>query len=216
MDLGAIIGFISSIVTLEEAGRNWIPMIKEYKNGIESRSYVPFCLDTDNESVRYAIDKFEANVYSQYKNYLFNEDDFNTIIAGFLSKIRYLNLSTEDKALLKDCIKKILIKYNDDTRSNMSLGEQVIWEKIDKNSEVLSTIDRNVIELAHDKQNNKSGSKGCWINNAEIQKRGEKIVKDNHLKNFLLGNRYNCNLWGLVFQGKTVRRDIVNLVLEKV
>lgn len=216
MDLVTIIGFISSIVTLEEAGRNWIPMIKEYINGKESHSYIPFCLDSENESIRYAIDKFEASVYSQYRNYLFSEDDINTIITGFLSEIRYLHLSTEDKKLLEACIRTILNKYNDDTRSNMSLGEQLIYKKVDRNSESLSKIDRNVTALIHSKKNTNLRRQDCWIDNDEIQKRCGRTVKDCHLKNFLLGNRYNCNLWGLVFQRKTVRRDVVDTLLGTV
>ena len=210
MDLVTIIGFIGSIVTLEEAGRNWIPMIKNLKE----ESACPVSFEIDNELVQYAIDKFESDVYTEQENHLFDENEIDAIVNGFLDKVKDIRLSPEDKVLVEDIIRKILAAYNDDTLSKMTTGEITIMKIVEKTNSSISTIGKDVRQLVH--HSKKQEQYSCWINNDEIWRRGEKPVKEIHIKNYLFGNRYNCNIWGLIFQYKTVQRDIVIILLDKV
>lgn len=57
-----------------------------------------------------------------------------------------------------------------------------------------------------------------WLSNEELMERGSRPVTEWHIKNFLLGYRSNCNLWGLTFSDRIVHREIAenlyNLVLR--
>ena len=55
-----------------------------------------------------------------------------------------------------------------------------------------------------------------WLSNNAIAEKGNKRVKECHIKNFLLGYRNNCSLWSLVFSDRIVHREIVESLYDTV
>ena len=213
-DLITIIGLIGSLVTIEEAGRNWIPMIKVFRENCSKKKtgddLIP--LDMQNEMVLYAVDTFESSVHEKYGNYIFGDDEITTIIESFLDEKKNLNLNLSEIKDVKECITNILNKYNNDTLSRMSSGEKVILNKVEYGNNRLRQIDRNLNQIV---QKERIQRNNCWYNNEEIERQGKRPVTINHIRNFLLGYRFNCNMWGLIFHKKTVWRDITDELYDK-
>ncbi len=81
MDLMAAIGLLSSIVTIEEAGRSWVLIVKDKLKrkkrlisiiGIQMILVVQACLD-----------RFKTDMGDKYKDHIFSEEEIQEIIRGF-------------------------------------------------------------------------------------------------------------------------------------
>lgn len=127
MDFTTIIGLIGTFVTFEEAGRGWFPIIKNQKakNTIELGNW-----DSKDSTVQHVLDSFKSDVRAEYKEHIFSEVEINEIANKFLNEKSYLNLSYEDRKKVTVFIQDILGKYNEYTRSLMSTGENVLYEKL--------------------------------------------------------------------------------------
>lgn len=127
MDFTTIIGLIGTLVTFEEAGRGSLPIIKNKraKNAIKLSNW-----DSKDPTVQHVLDSFKSDVRAEYKEHIFSEVEMNEIANKFLGEKSYLNLSYEDKKKITEYIQDILGKYNDYTRSLMSTGESVLYEKL--------------------------------------------------------------------------------------
>lgn len=127
MDFTTIIGLIGTFVTFEEAGRGWFPIIKNQKakNTIELSNW-----DSKDPTVQHVLDSFKSDVRVEYKEHIFSEAEINEIANKFLNEKSYLNLSYEDRKKVTVFIQDILGKYNEYTRSLMSTGENVLYEKL--------------------------------------------------------------------------------------
>lgn len=127
MDFTTIIGLIGTLVTFEEAGRGWLPIIKNQrlKNMIKLSNW-----DSKDSTVQHVLDSFKSDVRAEYKEHIFSEAEVEQIADKFLNEKSYLNLSYEDKREIKEYIQDILGKYNEYTRSLMSTGESVLYEKL--------------------------------------------------------------------------------------
>lgn len=134
MDFTAIIGLIGTLVTFEEAGRGWLPIIKKQrmKNTIKLSNW-----DSKDPTVQHVLDSFKSDVRAKYKEHIFSETEINEIANKFLAEKSYLNLSYEDKKKVTVFIQDILGKYNEYTCSLMSTGERVLYEKsVSDNNEI--------------------------------------------------------------------------------
>ena len=141
MDFITIIGFIGTLVTFEEAGRNWFPIIKNRraKNTIKLSNW-----DSKDPNVQHVLDSFKSDVRAKYKEHIFSEDEMNEIANIFLGEKSYLNLSYEDKRKITEYIQDILGKYNEYTRSLMSTGERVLYKKVvSDNNEIKNMLSVN-------------------------------------------------------------------------
>ncbi len=49
-----------------------------------------------------------------------------------------------------------------------------------------------------------------WSTNYELKQKSNVAIKESHIRNFLLGYRHNCNLWGLAFSDRIVHRKIID------
>ena len=127
MDFTAIIGLIGTLVTFEEAGRGLLPIIKKQrvKNTIKLSNW-----DSKDPTVQHVLDSFKSDVRAKYKEHIFSETEINEIANKFLAEKSYLNLSYEDRKKVTVFIQDILGKYNEYTRSLMSTGENVLYEKL--------------------------------------------------------------------------------------
>ncbi len=127
MDLVTIIGLIGTLVTFEEAGRGWLPIIKNHR----AKNTIKLCnWDSKDPTVQHVLDSFKSDVRAEYKEHIFSEVEMNEIANKFLDEKSYLSLSYEDKEKITEYILDILGKYNEYTRSLMSTGESVLYEKL--------------------------------------------------------------------------------------
>lgn len=142
MDFMTIIGLLGTLVTFEEAGRGWFPTIKnqKVKNKINLSNW-----DSNDPAIQHTLDSFKADVRAEYKEHIFSESEMNEIVKKFLDEKSYLNLYYEDKKKIAEYIQDILNKYNEYTRSMMSIGEKVLYERtVSDNDEMKSKL--SVIE----------------------------------------------------------------------
>ena len=70
MDLVSAFGLISSFVTLEEAGRSWILIIKDKikRKEIDINNW-----DSDDPLVQVCLDRFKTEYGDKYKDHIFSE-----------------------------------------------------------------------------------------------------------------------------------------------
>ena len=101
MDFTTIIGLIGTLVTFEEAGRGWLPIIKNQraKNKIKLSNW-----DSKDPTVQHVLDSFKSDVRAEYKEHIFSEVEMNEIANKFLGEKSYLNLSYEDKKKITEYI----------------------------------------------------------------------------------------------------------------
>ena len=113
MDHVAVIGLISSILTIEEAGRSWITLIKEKvnKKGPNLNDW-----NSDNPEVQSCLDKFKMNMREKYQDHIFSQEEIDEIVQKFFednTQIKY-----EDKEEIEQFIREIIIAYNVYTKSS--------------------------------------------------------------------------------------------------
>lgn len=138
MDFTVIIGLIGSLVTFEEAGRGWFPIIKKLKakNKIKLSNW-----DSEDPVVQHLLDAFKSTTTAKYKEHLFSDYEIDEITKGFLNEKAYLKLSFIDKRKIKRYIRDILSKYNEYTRFLMSPGEKVLYDKVTgDNAEIINEL----------------------------------------------------------------------------
>lgn len=152
MDLTAAIGLISSIVTIEEAGRSWILIIKDKlkRKEIDINNW-----DSDDPLVQSCLDKFKTNMGNKYKDHIFSEEEIQEIIRCFYEHNRELRMGNEEKKQITQIIKDIFHAYNEHTRSLMTSGERTLHNTL--SSDVSMIMDKlGVIEEQPRKENIKN------------------------------------------------------------
>ncbi len=110
MDLVSAIGLISSFVTLEEAGRSWILIIKDKikRKEIDINNW-----DSDDPLVQVCLDRFKTDMGDKYKDHIFSEEEIQDIILGFFEQNRELRIGHEEQKQMTQIIEDILYAYNE-------------------------------------------------------------------------------------------------------
>lgn len=139
MDLLAAIGFLSSLVTFEEAGRSWLEIIKDKKkkNDINISKW-----DSDDPLVQRCLDKFKTEMWEEYNDHIFGDDEIDNIISEFFAQNRTLLVNYEEKVQLTSIIRDIFYTYNEYTKSRMSSGERTLHNTIlESCSQIMDKLD---------------------------------------------------------------------------
>lgn len=139
MDFVTAIGLISSIVTVEEAGRNWITILKDKfkKKGVNLDDW-----DSDDPVVQSCLDKFKTSMGEAYKEYIFSDSDIDEIIQGFFRNNTSISVDYEDKKQIEQFIREIINAYNTYTKSLMSPGEKVLHNEMSSDySKIMSKLE---------------------------------------------------------------------------
>ena len=149
MDLTTAIGLISSVVTLEEAGRSWVLIIKDRlkRKEIDVNDW-----DSDVPLIQACLDKFKTEMGNKYKEHIFSEEEIQEIIRGFFDPNRELRIGFEEKKQITQIIEDILYAYNEYTKSLMSSGERVLHNTLSADfSKIMNKL--GVIEEQPHKEN---------------------------------------------------------------
>ena len=134
MELAEVIGLLSSIVTLEEAGRSWVFIVKDKlkRKKIDINDW-----DSDNSLVQLCLDKFKTGIGDKYKDHIFSEKEIQEIIQGFFEQNRILGIGIEEKKQINEIIEKILYAYNEHTKSLMSNGERTLHNMLSSDFDMI-------------------------------------------------------------------------------
>ena len=149
MDLMAAIGLLSSIVTLEEAGRSWVLIVKDKlkRKEIDINNW-----DSDDPLVQACLDRFKTDMGDKYKDHIFSEEEIQEIIRGFFEQNRELRIGNEEKKQMTQIIEDILYAYNEHTKSLMSSGERTLHNTLSSDfSKIMDKL--GVIEEQPHKEN---------------------------------------------------------------
>lgn len=149
MDLTAVIGLISSFITLEESGRSWVLIIKDKlkRKEININDW-----DSDDPLVQVSLDRFKTEMGEKYKDHIFSEEEILEIIREFFKQNGDLRIGIEEKKQITQIIKNILCAYNEHTKSLMSNGERTLHNTISTDfSKIMDKLD--IIEEQPQKEN---------------------------------------------------------------
>ena len=149
MDLMAAIGLISSVVTLEEAGRSWVLIVKDKlkRKEIDINNW-----DSNDPLVQACLDRFKTDMGNKYKEHIFSEEEIQEIIRGFFDQNRELRVGFEEKRQVAQIIVDILYAYNEYTKSLMSSGERTLHNTLSSDfSKIMDKLE--VIEEQPRKEN---------------------------------------------------------------
>ena len=84
MDIATIIGLISSLVTIEEAGRGWASGLFHFCKKKRAKKKIVFVeWDAEDETTQRIIDAFKCGMAAKYKEHIFQPDEIDTIIEEF-------------------------------------------------------------------------------------------------------------------------------------
>ena len=129
MDLITVIGFISSLVTIEEAGRSLGSCIFDKLRLRKAKKKIVFIeWDTEEESVQRIIDAFKNNVKAAYKEHIFSQIEIEEIARSFFEERSDLQIDYFQKQEIRDFIFRTMNKYNEYNRSQMTLGERILQD----------------------------------------------------------------------------------------
>ena len=135
MDLMAAIGLLSSIVTLEEAGRSWVLIVKDK---LKRKEIDINNLDSDDPLVQACLDRFKTDMGDKYKDHIFSEEEIQEIIRGFFEQNRELRIGNEEKKQMTQIIEDILYAYNEYTKGKR--------DDIEKKIRILETYVNSITE----------------------------------------------------------------------
>ena len=148
MDIIGVVGFISALVTIEEAGRGWIKSILNIFNKNQAKKKIIFVeWDTDDESTQRVLDEFKCNMSAEYKEHIFQQDEIEEIAEVFLRDRLDWQLDYFQKEDVRCFIRKTLKKYNEYNLSQMSLGERIIEDSVECVGEKVEGLAEKVEDL---------------------------------------------------------------------
>ena len=207
MDLAAAIGMISSLVTLEEAGRSWVLIIKDKlkRKEIDINNW-----DSDDPLVQACLDRFKTDMGDKYKDHIFSEEEIQEIIRGFFEQNRELRIGYEEKKQMTQIIEDILYAYNKYTKSLMSSGERTLHNTLSSDfSKIMDKL--GVIEEQPRKENIKKFlraieiSKEIELENIEELINGEyEINRSEIIETIQAGREKLVSIQGNAGSGKSV------------
>ena len=147
MDLVSAIGLISSFVTLEEAGRSGILIIKDKikRKEIDINNW-----DSDDSLVQVCLDRFKTDMGDKYKDHIFSEEEIQDIILGFFEQNRELRIGHEEQKQMTQIIEDILYAYNEYAKSLMSSGERTLHNTLSSDFSKIMDVE-TVVLLSHKK-----------------------------------------------------------------
>lgn len=123
MDIIGVVGFISALVTIEEAGRGWIKSILNIFNKNQAKKKIIFVeWDTDDESTQRVLDEFKCNMSAEYKEHIFQQDEIEEIAEVFLRDRLDWQLDYFQKEDVRCFIRKTLKKYNEYLLAELQIG----------------------------------------------------------------------------------------------
>ena len=149
MDLSAAIGLVSSIVTIVEAGRSWIFIVKDKfkEKKIDINDW-----DSKDPIVQACLDKFKTDIGEKYNDHIFSEEEILEIVRGFFEHNRDLRIGNEEKKQITHIIEDMLCAYNEYTKSLMSSGERTLHNTLSMDfSKIMDKLE--VIEEQSRKEN---------------------------------------------------------------
>lgn len=207
MDLMAAIGLLSSIVTLEEAGRSWVLIVKDKlkRKEIDINNW-----DSDDPLVQACLDRFKTDMGDKYKDHIFSEEEIQEIIRGFFEQNRELRIGNEEKKKMTQIIEDILYAYNEHTKSLMSSGERTLHNTLSSDfSKIMDKL--GVIEEQPHKENIKKFlraieiSKEIELENIEELINGEyEIDRSEIIETIQAGREKLVSIQGNAGSGKSV------------
>ena len=147
MDIATIIGLISSLVTIEEAGRGWASGLFHFCKKKRAKKKIVFVeWDAEDETTQRIIDAFKCGMAAKYKEHIF-PDEIDTIIEEFFKEKAYLVVDYNQRNDICDFIHRTFEKYNDYTRSQMTVGDRVLQDSIEGTTEKVVELERKVDSL---------------------------------------------------------------------
>ena len=207
MDLMVAIGLLSSIVTLEEAGRSWVLIVKDKlkRKEIDINNW-----DSDVPLVQACLDRFKTDMRDKYKDHIFSEEEIQEIIRGFFEQNRELRIGNEEKKQMTQIIEDILYAYNEYTKSLMSSGERTLHNTLSSDfSKIMDKL--GVIEEQPHKENIKKFlraieiSKEIELENIEELINGEyEIDRSEIIETIQAGREKLVSIQGNAGSGKSV------------
>lgn len=148
MDIATIIGLISSLVTIEEAGRGWASGLFHFCKKERAKKKIVFVeWDAEDETTQRIIDAFKCGMAAKYKEHIFQPDEIDTIIEEFFKEKAYLVVDYNQRNDICDFIHRTFEKYNDYTRSQMTVGDRVLQDSIEGTTEKVVELERKVDSL---------------------------------------------------------------------
>lgn len=205
MDCVTVIGLISSVVTIEEACRSWIAVIKEQvkKKGPNLNDW-----NSDNPKVQSYLNKFKIDMREKYQDHIFSEKEIAEIVQKFFEN--NTQVEYEDREEIEQFIREIIIAYNVYTKSLMSPGEKVLHNEMSSDfSKVMDKLEE--IQVQPEKENIKKflravgRSKDIELANIEEYINGEyEINRTEFIDSIKLGSNKIISIQGNAGSGKSV------------
>lgn len=145
MEFDVIISLIGSLITIEEAGRGWIYNIRSFLRKSNQKKIIELKQwDDPNPVVQRLMDGFKSNMRSAYLEHEFTKGEIEDIVDSILRQDKFRGISYEDGKKVRKYIFEILEKYNQYTKLQMSTGEKVISDKVDKVEQGLQEINNHL------------------------------------------------------------------------
>lgn len=157
IDIVDIIGFLSSIITIEEAGRTWIKEMKEKRaeGGVDFQKYV-----SKNETVNRNLDHLKQWLSDNRSCDIFTGDEIQNVKEAI---IQFARVDYSEKAELNTIIDEFFWGINKYISDNLSVGEKIIINRCNRQEEVLDRIDKRTEMLNSKLENKEENARNRYI-----------------------------------------------------
>lgn len=202
MVIDALIGLISSVITIEEAGRTWFGIRKKYK--IENKRFNFDSIENSDPMVQGAIDKIKSELISLNDDlFELTQDEIDLCKRKYKEQLP-MGFSYLQKKEIDRLVEEILSKVNKYIKSKMTIGERLIYREV---CDTHKKIDKLTISVENTSVNTKPTKK---INDMFIVKTTNQLpvqfgYRDKEIEDLLkLCKRYsNICIQGIGGIGKT-------------
>lgn len=154
--VGDIIGCLSSIITIEEAGRTWIKEMKEKKaeGGFDFQKYV-----SENGAVNRNLDHLKQWLSDNENLNIFTKDEIQNVKETI---VQFAQVDYYEKEELNMIIDELFSGINKYISDNLSVGAKIIINQCNRQEELLDRIDKRT-EMLNSEIGSKENARNRYI-----------------------------------------------------
>ncbi|WP_167954965.1 tetratricopeptide repeat protein [Anaerosporobacter faecicola] len=199
-----IVGFISSIITAEEAGRSWLNVIRE-RRAKEKDKFDFFMYSSDNQMVERALDRLKQTIANSEKIEVLDETDREYIKRCVYDKI---HLCYYEHNEVDEMIDILLSAINEYIEKHASVVDKVLINQnktiINQNKTMITSLDR-IEENMENKENRIIESNNRFLTDTAPYPTGKFKYRDDEIKDIITLTEHHNNIaiYGVGGIGKT-------------
>lgn len=193
-----VIGYLSSIVTIEEACRTWIKEMKEKaaEGVFDFQKYV-----SENEVVNRNLDHLKQWLSNNERIDIFDEEEIKKIKEEILNSV---HVDYYEKEEIYEIVDELFVGINKYINEHLSIGDKIIIDRCNRQDKLLNRINK-CTEIINNKIECKENNKSRFITDIAPNPPSKFGYRENEISDIieLMKTKHNIAILGIGGIGKT-------------